>query len=322
MAKKTDNESANTDTSSSTSILGRGQERGLGRGLASLIGANKEQLPHATASGSGVRTVPVAWLYPSTLQPRRHMTDDALAALAQSIQEHGVVQPIVVRPHPSIEERYEIIAGERRWRAAQKIQRHEVPVVIREMDDEEAFEVAVVENVQRADLDAVEEALAYRKMVDEFKHSQEQVAKIIGKSRAHIANMIRLLTLPAEVQEMLIEGVLTAGHARALVGVSDAVNLARQIVSQGLSVRAVERLVAKRRADKTKDKNKPAATTHTAKGSEADIQQLERSLSLALGLSVSLTHNSETGSGAVRIIWRTTEQFDALHSRLMSPPST
>jgi ParB family transcriptional regulator, chromosome partitioning protein len=205
------------------------QRRGLGRGLSALLG---EETP-PTPPPAGIKTVPIERLHPGRFQPRRHFDEPALDALAQSIAAQGVLQPLVVRPHPSRADDFEILAGERRWRAAQRAKLHELPVVVRPVGDRDALEFALVENVQREDLNALEEAEGYQRLLAEFAYTQEELAQRVGKSRSHVANMIRLLALPEEVKALVTSGVLSAGHARALLGVADAVALVRNAGPDG-----------------------------------------------------------------------------------------
>jgi len=250
---------------------------GLGRGLSALMAdVALEQQASAAAVGPIV-TLPVESLVPNPDQPRRYFDETALAELAASIREKGVIQPLVVRKKG---ESYEIVAGERRWRAAQRAQVHELPVVVREFTDTEVLEIAIIENIQRADLNAVEEAQGYRALIERFGHTQEKLAEVLGKSRSYIANLLRLLNLPEEVQALVRDGKLSAGHARALVTADDAGALARKVVAEGLSVRQVEALM-KRPASGDKAKPRP-------KGKDSDTQALENDLSAALGMKVSI----------------------------------
>ncbi len=217
----------------------RKRPSGLGRGLSSLLGEVAQEAPVGGNARSGIQTLPVASIEPNPGQPRRQFNEDALAELAQSIRSRGLIQPIVVRPHGH---RFQIVAGERRWRAAQKAQLHELPVIIREFDDAETLEVALVENVQRLDLNAIEEADAYKKLIDEYGHTQEELGRLVNKSRSHIANLLRLLELPGSVRDMVASGALSMGHARALIGADDPEGLAQQVVGRGLSVRDTEKL--------------------------------------------------------------------------------
>ena len=280
----------------------------LGRGLASLMGdMGAESATTPGERGRGARRAPVEHLRPNARNPRTHFSDAELAELAASIQERGIIQPIVVRTVRGQVDSYEIIAGERRWRAAQRAGLHEVPIVVHEASDAEALELAIVENVQRADLDPIEEATGYQRLADEFGYSQDDVAKIVGKSRPHVANTLRLLKLPASVQEMVHSGALSAGHARMLVGHAAAAVLAREIVARGLNVRQVEALM--------RDGVKPMKGPRAHKpAKDADTAALEKRLSDALGLTVSIEHKDEAGT--VRIAYRDLDQLDEVVRRL------
>jgi len=279
--------------------------RRLGRGLAALIGEIDKPAEPAGKPVSADRNLPVELIGPNPRNPRRHFAEDELEDLSQSIREHGVVQPVVVRP---VENggRYEIIAGERRWRAAQKAGLAEVPVIVRDVSDRVALELAIVENVQRADLNPLEEALGYQQLIEEHGYSQADLGQVIGKSRSHVANTLRLLRLPESVRTMLVDGALSAGHARTLITAENPEKLAKHIVEGGLSVRQAEALAqepdrqpAKRRAPAEKD---------------ADTKALERLLSDSTGLKVTIAH-SQNG-GEIRIGYRTLEQLDELCRRL------
>jgi ParB family chromosome partitioning protein len=275
------------------------RRRGLGMGLSALLGS-----PAAPVSGEGVRLVPIEFLRPASLQPRRHFGEDELAALAESIRAKGVMQPLLVRLLPDGDGHYEIVAGERRWRAAQLAGCHELPVVVYALSDREALEVALLENVQRQDLTPLEEAEGYRRLIGEFGHTQEELARTLGKSRSHIANLIRLLALPAAVRAMLERGELSAGHARALLGAGDPAPLARLVVDRGLNVRQTEAIVREqqRRGPRTIGPRDP------------DTVALERDLSMRLGLPVRLQPR-RTG-GTLSIAYRSAEQLDDLINRL------
>lgn len=280
---------------------------GLGRGLSALM-ADVTLEPQANASAPGpILTLPVESIVPNPDQPRRHFDDTALAELAASIREKGVIQPLVVRAKG---EQYEIVAGERRWRAAQRAQVHELPVVVREFTDTEVLEIAIIENVQRADLNAVEEAQGYRALIERFGHTQEKLAEVLGKSRSYIANLLRLLNLPDDVQLLVRDGKLSAGHARALVTSEDAGALARKVVAEGLSVRQVEALT--KRADAGP---KPKAKS---KGKDSDTEALENDLSAALGMKVSIEYDGG-GKGRVTVAYRNMDQLDKLCSVLGTP---
>lgn len=278
----------------------------LGRGLAALIGdmASLEGA-RVTESSSGKR-LPVDFIIANRANPRRTFDPDQLEELTNSIREKGVMSPLLVRPteDPNV---FELIAGERRWRAAQRAGLHDVPVIIREVDDKEALELAIIENVQRADLNPLEEAMGYGQLIEQFDYTQQDLAQVIGKSRSHVANTLRLLRLPDEVRSMVASGALTAGHARTLITVEDPTALAHQIVEQGLSVRDAEALSQQR---------EPAAKKPVApeRSKDADTQALERRLADALGLSVALNHSDRGGKLEIR--YKTLEQLDEICLRL------
>ncbi|MCL1627814.1 ParB/RepB/Spo0J family partition protein [Roseibaca sp. V10] len=280
---------------------------GLGRGLSALMADVALEQQTSTSAPGPIVTLPVESIVPNPDQPRRHFDDTALAELAASIREKGVIQPLVVRAKG---EMYEIVAGERRWRAAQRAQVHELPVVVREFTDTEVLEIAIIENVQRADLNAVEEAQGYRALIERFGHTQEKLAEVLGKSRSYIANLLRLLNLPDDVQLLVRDGKLSAGHARALVTSEDAGTLARKVVAEGLSVRQVEALT--KRAD-AGPKAKPRS-----KGKDSDTQALENDLSAALGMKVSIDYDGG-GKGRVTVAYRNMDQLDKLCSVLGTP---
>jgi len=283
-------------------------KRRLGRGLATLIGASAPAAatPAEPERGRGQRRVPTAYLRANPRNPRKTYDADDLADLTSSIREKGIVQPILVRPVAGTSD-FEIIAGERRWRAAQKAGLHDVPIVVHEVSDREALEIAIIENVQRADLNPLEEALGYQQLLTDHEYTQQQLADAIGKSRPHIANMLRLLGLPEAVREYLREGKLTAGHARALIGLDDPEAAARRIVEGGLSVREAEALGEAG----GKKARKPAAAKVEK---DADTRALEKQLSDALGLAVVIDHKPDGGSLEIR--YKTLEQLDDLCRRL------
>jgi ParB family chromosome partitioning protein len=282
----------------------------LGRGLAALIGDVGDEIG-VVERGRGQRRVPVEFLRPNPRNPRKTFDEGELNQLAASIRERGIVQPIVVRSMPNLPDAYEIVAGERRWRAAQSAGLHEVPVVLVEVDDRTSLEFAILENVQRSDLNAVEEASAYQRLMSEFRYTQEELGKTLGKSRSHVANTLRLLNLPEPVQGMLVANQLTAGHARALLAVPDPLAVAKRVVEQGLTVRDVEELAQVRQAESS-----PSKATRPRKAAEKDpdTRALEKALQDVLGLSVSIDHKGE--GGVVRIQYKTLEQLDGLCRRL------
>ncbi len=284
------------------------KNRGLGRGLSALMADIQEPETPETNSDRPRRadlSVPIEQVQPNPEQPRRVFTPEALSELSASIREKGVIQPLIVRPNPNGSEGYQIVAGERRWRASQMAQLHEIPVIIREFDDTEVLEVAIIENIQRADLNPIEEATGYRQLMDRFGHTQDKLAEAMGKSRPHVANLMRLLSLPDDVQDMLRDGDLTAGHARALIGNDQASNLAKDIVSRGLSVRAVEKLVKSQAQPKA-----PARPRASEK--DADTKALEGDLSAAIGMPVVIDHDAENGTGKVSVQYNDLAQLDDL----------
>ncbi len=293
------------------SVADEPRRRGLGRGLSALLGepTSPAAAPAAEALGpQGLRTLPVDKLRPGRFQPRRVFDQGAIDDLVHSVREKGILQPILVRRHPEDADSYEIIAGERRWRAAQAALLHDVPVILRDLSDREALEVALIENLQRQDLSPLEEAEGYRRLMDDFSHTQEELAKTVGKSRSHVANMMRLLALPEPVKQMLDDGELTAGHARALLTSSDPVGLARQVVGKGLNVRQTEKLVQKTPA---KPKAQGAAG---AAAKDADLIALERDLTNTLGLKVAIQLQGQ--GGELTIHYGTLEQLDDVLHRL------
>ena len=283
----------------------------LGRGLAALIGDVGEEIG-AIERARGQRRVPVEFLRPSARNPRRAFAEADLEDLTASIRERGVLQPIIVRSIPGMVDAYEIIAGERRWRASQRAELHEVPVLVVEANDREALEIAIVENVQRADLNAMEEAAGYERLIAEFDYTQNDLAKVIGKSRSHVANTLRLVKLPESVRQMVSEGAVSAGHARALLSVSDPEQMAKRIVDQGMTVRDIERVAQEEARGETKSASAPAKPKPEK---DADTRALEKALEEVLGLGVAIQHKAN-GTGEVRIGYKTLEQLDALCRRL------
>ncbi|MFN3943604.1 MAG: ParB/RepB/Spo0J family partition protein [Allosphingosinicella sp.] len=283
----------------------RKRPSGLGRGLSSLLGEVAQEAPVSGGGRSGVQLMPVASIEPHPGQPRRHFDEAALAELAVSIQARGLIQPIVVRPHGH---RFQIVAGERRWRAAQRAQLHEVPVLVRDFDDAETLEIALLENIQRQDLNAIEEAEAYRKLMAEFGHTQEALAQLVSKSRSHVANLLRLLELPEKVRALVVSGALSMGHARALVTAADPAALAEEVIARGLSVRETEKLA---QSGKTRRKSAPPVEY---KGAHADIAALERQLGDLLGLKVAIRHSPK--GGTVALDYATLDQLDMICQRL------
>jgi len=287
----------------------KAERRGLGRGLSALMADVALQEPEGREAQARPprpdQMIPVEKIAPNPDQPRRTFTPEALEELAASVKEKGIIQPLILRRNPRQADAYEIVAGERRWRAAQMAQLHEVPALIREFDDTEVLEIAIIENIQRADLNPVEEAGAYRQLMDRFGHTQEKLAEALGKSRSHIANLLRLLSLPGDVQEMLRDGMLSAGHARALITTDDPSGLARQVVARGLSVRETEKL-----AKGPKPAAAPRRNGGKASEKDADTRALELDLSAALGMNVGIDHDEGTGTGRIVIAYKSLEQLD------------
>ncbi len=283
----------------------------LGRGLASLIGDVGGEAAHAERPRVQ-RKVPIEFLKPNPRNPRRAFSDVELGELSDSIKQHGVIQPIVVRAVKGTQDRFEIIAGERRWRAAQSAGLHEVPIVPVEVSDHVALEIAIVENVQREDLNAMEEAQGYHALANEFKHTQDDIAKIVGKSRSHVANMMRLTKLPDDVQALITSGELSAGHARALIGVPDPSTAAKRIVAEGLNVRQAEALAH----EEGVAERKPQKARADKAQKDSDTLALEKRISDALGLAVTVDHKNP--GGVVQIRYRDLEQLDEILKRLDS----
>lgn len=282
----------------------------LGRGLAALIGEIDRPAAAEKPAASADGKVPIEFLSPNPKNPRRHFGDADLTDLAQSIREHGVVQPVVARPSPTQAGRYEIIAGERRWRAAQRAGLTEIPIIVRDVNDRTALELAIIENVQRTDLNPVEEAMGYQQLIDDHGYTQADLGNVIGKSRSHVANTLRLLKLPDVIRDMLVDGALSAGHARTLVTAQDPAGLAKQIVEEGLSVRQAEAL-AQMPAGGMPPKAKPA---QGASDKDADTLALEKLMTDTIGMIVTIEHKGK--GGAIRVNYRSLEQLDELCRRL------
>jgi len=291
-------------------------QKGLGRGLSALLGStDKEYADISAPVASRDRDLPIEFLVPNPYQPRLFFDEEKSADLIRSIKDRGILQPLLVRRRGELDE-YEIIAGERRWRAAQAAELHRVPVIIREMTDGEALEIALIENIQRHDLSPIEEAMGYKRLMEEFHHTQEQLGHIVGKSRSHIANILRLLVLPEAVQTMVLQGKLTMGHARALITADDPEAMAKRILSEGLSVRQVEAISKKAKAkSKPQSRAKVNGLKSVKMTKDADTLALENDLSLALGLTVSIEFNSDE-SGELRLQYKTLEQLDDICQRL------
>lgn len=294
----------------------------LGRGLAALIGEMDDAVEPVSPKSMDSevradRNVPIEHLRANTNNPRKQFHEEHLADLARSISEHGIVQPILVRSVGGADlggAIYEIIAGERRWRAAQRASLHEVPIIIREVDDKQALELAIIENVQRADLNPVEEALGYQQLIDEYDYTQADLGGVIGKSRSHVANTLRLLKLPTAIQSMVSDGALSAGHARALVTAADPVELANRIVREGLSVRQAEDLCQLKSTDGSSSSRKQSPNKDGPSKS-ADTKALEKELADLLGLKLDIRHR-ENGKGEVRIRYRNLDQLEDICARL------
>jgi ParB family chromosome partitioning protein len=282
----------------------------LGRGLAALIGEIDRPAEPEKQAVSADGKVPIEFLIPNPKNPRRHFGDADLTDLAQSIREHGVVQPVVARPSATQTGRYEIIAGERRWRAAQRAGLTEIPIIVRDVNDRTALELAIIENVQRTDLNAVEEALGYQQLIDDHGYTQADLGQVIGKSRSHVANTLRLLKLPDVIRDMLVDGALSAGHARTLVTAEDPAGLAKRIVEEGLSVRQAEAL-AQMPAGSSAKEAKPASSPDQK---DADTLALEKLMTDTLGMIVSIDHKGK--GGVLRVSYRSLEQLDELCRRL------
>ncbi len=283
-------------------------KRRLGRGLAALIGDDTSE-EGVIEDARSLRHMPIEFVVRNPRNPRRHFADEDLADLAASVKEKGLLQPIVVRPLSGEDNRYEIVAGERRWRAAQIAGIHDIPVIVREFDDGEALEIALIENIQRTDLNPIEEADGYQQLIDHFKYTQQQLAHSIGKSRSHIANTLRLLNLPAIVRDYLADGSLTAGHARALVATQSPEALAQKIVKLGLSVRDAEKLAREAETDSA-----PKSSKHIAV-KDKDTAALEQQLTEVLGLVVDISHKP-SGRGQITIKYKSLEQLDDVCQRL------
>ena len=292
------------------------KNKGLGKGLSSLLGdsaavASLRDAPAATPDRtaqaddqhgeSGTIAVAITAITPSRWQPRQRFDDAALAELVNSIRQHGVVQPLLVRPHPENSGEYELIAGERRWRAAQQAGLHELPVLVRDADDQMAAEIALIENVQRHDLSVIEEAAGYRRLMEDFGYTQEKLAQIVGKSRSHLANTMRLLNLPQPVLDMIADGQVSGGQMRPLIGRDDATSLARVVATRGMSARQVEAMVARL--------DKPAAEPQPH---DANITEIEKKLAEKHGLDIAIRFNSDKGNGKITIACTSLEQFDAM----------
>jgi len=281
------------------------QKKGLGRGLSSLMGDVEIPLNETSNKSSDTR-IPISKLRANPLQPRRLFNKESINELAASIKSKGLVQPILVRPSEKNPGDYEIIAGERRWRAAQIAQLHEMPAVIKNLNDVESLEIAIIENVQRSDLTVIEEAAGYKKLIESYGHTQEQLSEIVGKSRSHVANIMRLLTLPQSIQDMITEGKISAGHARAIMNSAFPEKLAEKIVSENLSVREAESIAKKGKNQIKKVRLK-----------DPDTVDLENSLSQKLGLNVEINHKGNKG-GHIKIDYKNLDQLELVTNKLKS----
>jgi ParB family chromosome partitioning protein len=296
---------------------------GLGRGLAALLdeavrSGGAQPAPaeggEAAAAGAGIREIEIARIRPNPAQPRMHFDEDSIAELAESIAQRGVLQPVLLRPDG---DDFQLVAGERRWRAAQRARLHAIPAIVREIDDSTSAEIALIENVQRQDLNAIEEAEGYRKLITSYGHTQEELAKLVHKSRSHIANLLRLLDLPPAVKQMLLQGDISMGHARAVLTSEDPEDLARQIADQGLSVRQAEALA--KRGKREPAESAPAGRARApAAGADADVAALERQLGDILGLKVKVA--SDGNRGTVTLHYSSLDQLDMICQRLSGEP--
>jgi len=301
------------------------KSRGLGRGLNALFEDEEAGFDEVAAAEGGISsrrdTIGVELLRPGTLQPRHVFDDDSIKELADSISQHGLLSPLLVREDPQNLNGYEIIAGERRWRASQKAQLHEVPVIILDIDDTKVLEIGLIENLQREDLNPIDEALGYQKLMEDYGHTQEKLAESMGKSRSYIANIVRLLNLPSGVQEMVADNGLSAGHARALITAKDPLALAKEVVSKGLSVRETEKLAADLSDKPQKNRAKSKGSGSSARGKDADTLALETEVSNALGMVVSI--DSKNGKdGQLSIHFKSLDQLDDLLHRLSHFPGS
>ena len=289
------------------------QNRGLGRGLSALMADVNDDTSTDTETKPRQpdMSVPIEKVHPNPEQPRRNFNADALHELSQSIAEHGIIQPLIVRANPRSADAYEIVAGERRWRAAQMAKLHEIPVIIREFSDTEVLEVAIIENIQRADLNPVEEAMGFNQLMLKFGHTQEKLAEVLGKSRSHIANAVRLLNLPDEALTHLREGRLSSGHARAILTADDPVVLARQVIEKGLSVRETEKLV-KTAADAKGNSSASPRKGRKTPAKDADTKAIEDDLSAHLTMSVTIDHQPGAENGQITIRYDKLDQLDRL----------
>lgn len=295
-------------------MTSKDKKRGLGRGLSALMADVNEPVATPTQSRAPDQVIPIESIRPNPDQPRKQFNAEALDDLVASIKEKGILQPLIVR---KVDSGFEIVAGERRWRAAQKAQLHDIPVLVRDFTDAEVLEVAIIENIQRADLNPIEEAAGYRQLMDRFDRTQEMMADALGKSRSHIANLLRLLQLPKSVQDMVSDGKLSSGHARALITADDPEGLAKQVVAKGLSVRATEALVKKAAAPD--DNIFKGDAPKKAPEKDADTKALEADLSAATGVKVTLSHKPDGEAGQMTLSYESLDQLDELCRKLSAP---
>lgn len=281
----------------------------LGKGLAALIGEVGEEFGKAERKDSGSRKVAIEFLRPNPRNPRKHFDDAELTELSESVKQRGIIQPILVRAIPAMPDAYEIVAGERRWRAAQRAGLHEVPIVVADIDDKTSLEYAIIENIQRADLNPIEEAFGYQKLMEEFNYNSNELGQILAKSRSYVVNTTRLLNLPAAVQEMVVDGRLSAGHARAILSCKDPEQIAKLAVAEGLTVREIEK-IAQQEAVQSETKK----VRQPKEEKDADTKALEKALEDVLGLGVRLNHKGEAGE--LRIRYKSIDQLDVLCRRL------
>ena len=314
MAQKKTKKAAPKKTAAPKKVMAA--KTGLGRGLSSLM-SNREpaydKIPTSSAedqSGRSGKEIPIEFLVANAFQPRIHFDGEKAQELIESVKSKGIIQPILVRPKGR--NQYEIVAGERRWRAAQAAGLHQVPVVIKEMSDKESLEIAIIENIQRHDLNPIEEAIGYQRLMDEFSHTQNALGKVVGKSRSHIANMLRLLSLPPTVQNLMKDGTISIGHARALITAENPEELAMLVIRDGLSVRQTEKMA--KSAKNGNDKNSKQQTT-AIKGRDADTEAFEHELSAAIGLKVEL-ESGKGEAGVLKIHYKTLEQLDDICLKL------
>ena len=302
---KNDNNKIGSDKKSSATT---DNKKSLGRGLSALLGDEAKNLDTLGKLRGSPKETPIEFLKPSKLQPRTVFSDKSIDELSESIKTHGILQPIIVRKSVSDPEQYEIVAGERRWRAAQRASLTKVPIIIKEFTDSQLLEVAIIENVQREDLSAIEEAIGYKNLVEKFDYTQAAISKIVGSSRSHIANTMRLLNLPKEVQEYIRNGSLSAGHGRALLSVNDPIIKAKEIIKGNFNVRKVEKLNTNTKIKESKLEYKDANTA-----------ALEKNLSDALGYKVSINFDNSSKGGKIQITYLTLDQLDDIVHRLLSP---